>query len=105
MERGVYEQELKEMQSDLKNLQNVVYRKHIPVVLAFEGNDAAGKGGSIKRVTRALDPRGYTVIPVGAPRRTSGAGITCGGFGESSPKRGIYPYLTAHGTAGCWWSG
>ena len=67
MERSVYDQQLVDLQRELKNLHNVVYRKKIPIILAFEGNDAAGKGGSIKRVARALDPRGYAVIPVGAP--------------------------------------
>ena len=37
------------------------------MVLAFEGNDAAGKGGSIRRVTQALDARFYRVIPIAAP--------------------------------------
>jgi len=67
MDRGKYNLRLKELQKELRRLHNVLYAKQIPVVMAFEGNDAAGKGGSIKRVARALDPRGYTVIPVGAP--------------------------------------
>jgi polyphosphate kinase 2 (PPK2 family) len=37
------------------------------VVVAFEGWDAAGKGGAIKRLTEKLDPRGYAVHPIGAP--------------------------------------
>ncbi len=37
------------------------------MVLAFEGWDAGGKGGAIKRLTQALDPRGYKVNPVAAP--------------------------------------
>ena len=37
------------------------------VVVAFEGWDAAGKGGAIKRLTEKLDPRGYAVYPIGAP--------------------------------------
>ena len=36
-------------------------------MLAFEGWDAGGKGGAIKRLTQALDPRGYQVNPVAAP--------------------------------------
>ena len=38
-----------------------------PVVILFEGWDAAGKGGAIKRLTEKLDPRGYHVWPIGAP--------------------------------------
>ncbi len=45
----------------------VLYKKRIPVILAFEGWDAAGKGGAIRRLSWALDPRGFEVIPVAAP--------------------------------------
>lgn len=62
-----YAKELKEQQKILFELQNKLYCKKIPVVLAFEGWDAAGKGGAIKRVAAALDPRGYEAIPVAAP--------------------------------------
>ena len=44
-----------------------MYKHRIPVVLAFEGWDAGGKGGAIKRLTENMDPRGYEVIPVAAP--------------------------------------
>ena len=40
---------------------------NIPVIIVFEGWDAAGKGGNIRRLTETLDPRGYEVIPVSAP--------------------------------------
>lgn len=62
-----YKQELKLCQKRLFELQNRLYQKRIPLILAFEGWDAAGKGGTIKRVTQALDPRGYEVIPICAP--------------------------------------
>lgn len=62
-----YKQELKRCQKQLFELQNRLYQKRIPLILAFEGWDAAGKGGTIKRVTQALDPRGYEVIPICAP--------------------------------------
>lgn len=44
-----------------------VYRQRRPVVLVFEGWDAAGKGGAIKRITEKLDPRAYTVHSIAAP--------------------------------------
>lgn len=59
--------QLKELQESLRELHNEVYRAKIPVVLAFEGWDAAGKGGTIRRVVSALDPRGYDVVPVASP--------------------------------------
>ena len=39
----------------------------IPVVILYEGWDAAGKGGNLKRLTANLDPRGYEVVPIAAP--------------------------------------
>lgn len=62
-----YRKQLKEAQNKLRHLHNAVYRRKIPVVIAYEGWDAAGKGGNIKRITSALDPRGYEVIPIASP--------------------------------------
>jgi polyphosphate kinase 2 (PPK2 family) len=45
-----------------------VYVQQRPVVIAFEGWDAAGKGGAIRRVTEKLDPRGFVVYPIAAPK-------------------------------------
>ncbi len=65
--RDQYEKKLPKLQGELRRLQYLCYRKRLPVVLAFEGADAAGKGGAIRRLTRELDPRGYEVVPVSAP--------------------------------------
>ena len=62
-----YKSKKKKLQKKLASLQNECYRQKIPVVLAFEGWDAGGKGGAIKRLTQAMDPRGYEVVPVSAP--------------------------------------
>ena len=62
-----YKTELKELQSKLGELHNKLYRKRIPVIITYEGWDAAGKGGNIKRITEALDPRGYEVNPIASP--------------------------------------
>ena len=62
-----YDKELKELQAELADLHNYIYRKKIPVVIAYEGWDAAGKGGNIKRLTSALDPRGFEVHPIASP--------------------------------------
>lgn len=62
-----YEVKLKELQKKLRALHNRLYRKKVPVVIAYEGWDAAGKGGNIKRITGALDPRGFEVHPIASP--------------------------------------
>jgi len=62
-----YREELKRLQARLRELHNVIYRKKIPVVIAYEGWDAAGKGGNIKRIAGALDPHGCTVYPIASP--------------------------------------
>ena len=67
MEKEEYKKELARLQARLSELHNELYKYRIPVVLAFEGWDAGGKGGAIKRLTQALDPRGYQVNPVAAP--------------------------------------
>lgn len=64
--REEYNKRMKKVQKRLESLHNQIYEKQIPVVLAFEGQDAAGKGGAIKRLTKKLDPRGYEVIPTSA---------------------------------------
>ncbi len=62
-----YKRGLKERQEELAALHNRIYRRRLPVIVAYEGWDAAGKGGNIRRVTAALDPRGYEVIPIASP--------------------------------------
>ncbi|MDY6286014.1 MAG: polyphosphate:AMP phosphotransferase [Bilifractor sp.] len=62
-----YKEELKRLQKELGELHNKLYRRKIPVIIAYEGWDAAGKGGNIKRITEALDPRGYEVHPIASP--------------------------------------
>jgi polyphosphate kinase 2 (PPK2 family) len=51
----------------MRDLEHEIYRKRIPVLILYEGWDAAGKGGNIRRVAQSLDPRGYEVVPVAAP--------------------------------------
>ena len=62
-----YKVRLKELQARLRELHNEIYNAKIPVIIAYEGWDAAGKGGNIKRIAQALDPRGYIVHPIASP--------------------------------------
>ena len=65
--REEYDTELKQLQKRLFDLEYRLYAARVPVVVMYEGWDAAGKGGNIRRLTRGLDPRGYEVIPIPAP--------------------------------------
>ena len=67
IEEEEYRKELKELQKRLRELHNRVYRKRVPVIITYGGWDAAGKGGNIKRITGALDPRGFEVHPIASP--------------------------------------
>lgn len=62
-----YDAELPKWQTRLRELQQEIRRKDRAVVIVYEGMDAAGKGGNIKRLTGGLDPRGFTVVPIAAP--------------------------------------
>lgn len=63
-----YKVKLKELQDRLRVLHNQAYLRGLPIIIAYEGWDAAGKGGNIKRLTAALDPRGYEVHPIASPK-------------------------------------
>jgi polyphosphate kinase 2 (PPK2 family) len=67
LERAEYIRQLARRQIQLRQLGLRVYQQKRPVVLLFEGWDAAGKGGVIKRITEKLDPRGFVVYPISAP--------------------------------------
>lgn len=66
--KKAYKKELKKLQYHLLSLQLSLRSHGIGLVLAFEGMDAAGKGGAIKRLTQRLDPRGFIVHPISAPQ-------------------------------------
>jgi AMP-polyphosphate phosphotransferase len=88
LERPKYDEELKAAQARLRELHFRCYAHRRPVVLVFEGWDAAGKGGAIKRLTVNLDPRGYDVIAVAAPTREEKARHYLWRFWRDIPKDG-----------------
>jgi polyphosphate kinase 2 len=67
IKREVYEKKLAELQIELVKLQEWVKAKGLKVVVLFEGRDAAGKGGAIKRITECLNPRVCRVAALGKP--------------------------------------
>ena len=83
-----YREQLSQCQKRLGELHNILYRKKIPVILAYEGWDAAGKGGNIKRITGALDPRGFEVQPIASPEPHEKARHYLWRFWNRLPKTG-----------------
>ena len=67
LEREEYDRKLAKYQVRLRELEFECHRHRLPLIIAYEGWDAAGKGGNIRRMTAHLDPRGYSVIPIAAP--------------------------------------
>jgi polyphosphate:AMP phosphotransferase len=86
--RDEYERRLDRYQKRLRELEHEIYRKRVPVVIAYEGWDAAGKGGNIKRLTQSLDPRGYEVVPIGAPNEVEKRFHYLWRFWREMPKAG-----------------
>jgi len=66
-EKLAYEKELKRLQVELLKFQNHVKDKGLKILMIFEGRDAAGKGGTIKRITEHLNPRGARVVALEKP--------------------------------------
>jgi polyphosphate kinase 2 len=67
MSNRVYEEELVKLQVELVKLQEWIRVRGLKVVILFEGRDAAGKGGAIKRITLSLNPRVARVVALPAP--------------------------------------
>src|ERR1700730_9393601 len=67
MKRKAYEEELQKLQVELCHLQEWVKAKGARIIIAFEGRDAAGKGGTIKAITERVSPRVFRVMALPAP--------------------------------------
>ncbi|MFZ0065022.1 MAG: polyphosphate kinase 2 [Pseudolabrys sp.] len=67
MKRKVYDEKLHKLQVELSQLQEWVKQKGLRVIIAFEGRDAAGKGGTIRAITERVSPRVFRVVALPAP--------------------------------------
>ena len=83
-----YRKLLKRYQKRIREIEHEVYIRRIPVVIVYEGWDAAGKGGNIRRLVQGLDPRGYEVIPISAPNAVELAHHYLWRFWNGVPKAG-----------------
>ncbi len=88
LDRQSYVREVTRRQIQLRELGYQVYLQKRPVIIVFEGWDAAGKGGAIKRITEKLDPRGYVVYPISSPLGEDRARHYLYRFWRRLPERG-----------------
>ena len=88
LDRASYVREVTRRQIQLRELGYQVYLQKRPVIMVFEGWDAAGKGGVIKRITEKLDPRGYVVYPISAPHGEDKSRHYLYRFWQRLPERG-----------------
>jgi polyphosphate:AMP phosphotransferase len=86
--REDYDQQRAQLQERLRQLEHELYLARIPAIVVYEGWDAGGKGGNIRRLTRGLDPRGYQVIPIAAPSKEELAHHYLWRFWRQLPKAG-----------------
>jgi polyphosphate:AMP phosphotransferase len=88
LEKKKFEAALEKYQGKLALLTRDPRFKDITVVAVFEGNDAAGKGGSIRRITSAVDARQYQVVPIAAPTEEERAQPYLWRFWRHVPRKG-----------------
>ena len=97
MEEDVYKKELKQLQQRLGELHNRLYRKKVPVIIAYEGWDAAGKGGNINGLREHLIRVDMRFIRLQVPSRMRKQDIICGVSGQGFRVPGILQSLTERG--------
>jgi len=83
-----YEKRLKDLQNKMREIQYALYQERIPLVLVFEGQDAAGKGGGIHRILTKLDPTNYTVNTTAAPNDVEKSHHYLWRFAKEMPRAG-----------------
>jgi polyphosphate:AMP phosphotransferase len=93
MGRADYRKQLEKLQQRLNELSRDKRMRKLSVVAAFEGNDAAGKGGAIRRVTGAIDARYYRNVPVAAPSEEERAQPYLWRFWRHIPRRGRFVFF------------
>ena len=93
MTKAEYEKQLAKWQGRLNVLSRHPRFKQVSVVGVFEGNDAAGKGGALRRITSALDARCYTNVPVAAPTEEERAQPYLWRFWRHIPRHGRFTFF------------
>lgn len=87
--KAEYKKKVDAYQTQLRILGYYLHQRQRPAVAVFEGWDAAGKGGAINRLTERLDPRGYIVYPIAAPKGDDAEKHYLWRFWRRLPERGV----------------
>ena len=90
IDKSEYEEKLEKFQGKLNLLTREPKFKDTTIIIVFEGSDAAGKGGSIRRITEAIDARHYSIIPIAAPTEEERAQPYLWRFWRHIPRRGRF---------------
>ncbi|KPA89034.1 polyphosphate:AMP phosphotransferase [Pseudomonas asplenii] len=90
LDKADYEEQLITEQARLSGLMRDKRMRRHALVAVFEGNDAAGKGGAIRRLAAALDPRQYSIVPIAAPSEDERAQPYLWRFWRQIPARGKF---------------
>ena len=83
-----YDKQLDALQEEASNLAYELYVNKVPTVMVFEGIDAAGKGGTIQRLLKEIDPRLYKINPTSAPNQVESDHHYLWRFYNNLPKKG-----------------
>ena len=97
-----YETELLKLQAELVDLQQWVAKHKKRVCVVFEGRDAAGKGGAIRRFTEHLNPRSMRVVALTKPTEVERGQWYFRRYIKELPEPGELVFLTAVGTTARW---
>jgi polyphosphate:AMP phosphotransferase len=87
-DREEYQKKLLEYEGRIRDIHYLLYKRKLPLIIVYEGWDAAGKGGNIMRLVRHMNPRGYDVVPVGRPDQTEADHHYLWRFYQHFPKAG-----------------
>lgn len=104
LEQARYITELKAKQEELIKLQQWVIENEKKVVILFEGRDAAGKGGAIRRVTEHINPRHYSIVALNKPTEDERKQWFFNAMPMNCPTRAIWCSLIEVGTTGPLWN-
>ena len=86
--KAIYQRKLKKLQERVLYIQQAYFHQGERAIIVFEGWDASGKGGVIRRLTERMDPRGFNVIPISVPKPDEQSRHYLYRFQKALPKAG-----------------